>query len=168
MPTVISRCSRRSSKGTEVSVTVLEDEHGVAHALPAVEIVPDGGVYSYDGAVHRRSHRVLRARARSTEDASAAAAEAALTAYRGLGHQHLSRMDLIIDADGRPWFLEGNISPGMTETSLVPLAIEGGRSGCLDGLRRALCWNARPAGHNPLVPLLSRPGSWTVKSQTTP
>ena len=29
-------------------MTVLEDEHGAAHALPAVEIVPDGGVYSYD------------------------------------------------------------------------------------------------------------------------
>ena len=34
--------------GTEVSVTVLEDENGEPQALPAVEIVPDGGVYSYD------------------------------------------------------------------------------------------------------------------------
>jgi len=110
-------------EGTEVSVTVLEDEHGVAHALPAVEIVPDGGVYSYD-ARYTAGATEFFVPGRLSEGASTAAAEAALTAYRVLGHQHLSRMDLIIDADGRPWFLEGNISPGMTETSLVPLAIE--------------------------------------------
>ncbi len=110
-------------EGTEVSVTVLEDEQGVAHALPAVEIVPDGGVYSYD-ARYTAGATEFFVPGRLSEVASTAAAEAALTAYRVLGHQHLSRMDLIIDADGRPWFLEGNISPGMTETSLVPLAIE--------------------------------------------
>jgi D-alanine-D-alanine ligase len=110
-------------EGTEISVTVLEDEHGVAHALPAVEIVPDGGVYSYD-ARYTAGATEFFVPGRLSEGASTAAAEAALTAYRVLGHQHLSRMDLIIDAEGRPWFLEGNISPGMTETSLVPLAIE--------------------------------------------
>jgi len=110
-------------EGTEVSVTVLEDEHGVAHALPAVEIVPDGGVYSYD-ARYTAGATEFFVPGRLSENASTAAADAALTAYRVLGHQHLSRMDLIIDAEDRPWFLEGNISPGMTETSLVPLAIE--------------------------------------------
>ena len=110
-------------EGTEVSVTVLEDEDGVPHALPAVEIVPDGGVYSYD-ARYTAGATEFFVPGRLSENASTAAAEAALTAYRVLGHQHLSRMDLIIDAEDRPWFLEGNISPGMTETSLVPLAIE--------------------------------------------
>jgi D-alanine-D-alanine ligase len=110
-------------EGTEVSVTVLADEHGVPHALPAVEIVPDGGVYSYD-ARYTAGATEFFVPGRLSEGAASSAAQAALTAYRVLGHQHLSRMDLIIDADERPWFLEGNISPGMTETSLVPLAIE--------------------------------------------
>ena len=109
--------------GTEVGVTVLEDEHGIPQALPAVEIVPDGGVYSYD-ARYTAGATEFFAPARLTAAAAAAAGEAALTAYRVLGHRHLSRMDLIVDAGGRPWFLEGNISPGMTETSLVPLALE--------------------------------------------
>lgn len=109
--------------GTEVSVTVLEDEHGEPRALPAVEIVPDGGVYSYD-ARYTAGATEFFAPARLSAAAAEAAAAAALTAYRVLGHRHLSRMDLIIDANGLPWFLEGNISPGMTETSLVPLAIE--------------------------------------------
>jgi D-alanine-D-alanine ligase len=30
----------------------------------------------------------------------------------------------VVDADGSVWFLEVNVAPGMTETSLVPLAIE--------------------------------------------
>ena len=109
--------------GTEVSVTVLEDERGEPRALPAVEIVPDGGVYSYD-ARYTAGATEFFAPARLSGDIAAAAADAALTAYRVLGHRHLSRMDLIIDAEGTPWFLEGNISPGMTETSLVPLALE--------------------------------------------
>jgi D-alanine-D-alanine ligase len=31
---------------------------------------------------------------------------------------------VIVDTDGAIWFLEVNVSPGMTETSLVPQAIE--------------------------------------------
>jgi D-alanine-D-alanine ligase len=38
-------------------------------------------------------------------------------------------VDVIVDGDGRPWVLEVNVAPGMTETSLVPMAIQAaGRS----------------------------------------
>ncbi|HEX2175562.1 MAG TPA: D-alanine--D-alanine ligase, partial [Nocardioidaceae bacterium] len=40
------------------------------------------------------------------------------------GLRDFSRSDLIVDDDGRVWFLEVNVAPGMTETSLVPLSIE--------------------------------------------
>jgi D-alanine-D-alanine ligase len=33
-------------------------------------------------------------------------------------------VDLIVDDEGTPWFLEANVLPGLTETSLVPLAFE--------------------------------------------
>ena len=46
-------------------------------------------------------------------------------AHRVLDHRHLSRTDLIVDAEGTPWFLECSVSPGLTETSQVPLAIAG-------------------------------------------
>jgi D-alanine-D-alanine ligase len=32
--------------------------------------------------------------------------------------------DLVIDGDGRPWLLEVNVAPGMTETSLYPMAAQ--------------------------------------------
>ena len=31
---------------------------------------------------------------------------------------------IVIVSDGRPVFIEGNVAPGMTETSLAPLAFE--------------------------------------------
>jgi len=36
----------------------------------------------------------------------------------------VTRVDLIVDANDRPWVLEVNVSPGMTETSLVPMAAQ--------------------------------------------
>jgi D-alanine-D-alanine ligase len=40
--------------------------------------------------------------------------------HRALGIGQISRVDIIIDADGEPWFLEVNVIPGLTETSLLP------------------------------------------------
>jgi D-alanine-D-alanine ligase len=61
--------------------------------------------------------------ARLDDAVAKAAAEAALTAHETLGLRDWSRSDLIIDAEGTPWFLEVNVAPGMTETSLVPQAL---------------------------------------------
>ena len=113
----------RFIEGIEVAISIVEDEHGQAQTLPAVEIVPDGGVYSY-AARYTAGATEFFTPARLSSSAAASAAAASLTAYGTLGHQHLSRVDLIIDADERPWFLEANVSPGMTETSLLPMAVE--------------------------------------------
>ena len=53
-------------------------------------------------------------------------AETALAAHTALGLRDLSRVDLIVDATGEPHVLEVNVSPGMTETSLLPLAVQAG------------------------------------------
>lgn len=47
----------------------------------------------------------------------------ALAAHNALGLRDLSRVDMIVDAAGQPHVLEVNVSPGMTETSLLPLAV---------------------------------------------
>ncbi|MCL2498656.1 MAG: D-alanine--D-alanine ligase, partial [Symbiobacteriaceae bacterium] len=44
----------------------------------------------------------------------------ALAAHLLLGCRHISRSDIIADANGKCWLLEVNTLPGMTETSLVP------------------------------------------------
>ncbi len=59
------------------------------------------------------------------DDALAAeCARVAVVAHEALGLRDLSRSDLIVDADGRVWFLEVNVAPGLTETSTVPLSVQ--------------------------------------------
>lgn len=46
----------------------------------------------------------------------------ALRAFDLLGASGWGRVDFLLDASGRPWFLEVNTTPGMTDHSLVPQA----------------------------------------------
>ncbi len=108
--------------GVEVAVTVLDTGSGPV-ALPPVEIVPDSGFYDYD-ARYIAGATEFFCPARLAETASEAVKAAALTAHKAFGLRHVSRTDLIVDESGEPWFLEVNVAPGMTETSLLPLSIE--------------------------------------------
>ncbi|MFC7331078.1 D-alanine--D-alanine ligase family protein [Marinactinospora rubrisoli] len=108
--------------GTEIAVGVLDLGDG-PFALPAVEIVPDGGVYDY-AARYTAGRTEFFSPARLDPATAAAAAEAAITAHSALGLRDLSRTDLIVDPGGRVRFLEVNVAPGMTETSTLPLAVE--------------------------------------------
>ena len=45
-----------------------------------------------------------------------------LKAFDILGTSGWGRVDFLLDEDGRPWFLEVNTTPGMTDHSLVPQA----------------------------------------------
>jgi D-alanine-D-alanine ligase len=56
---------------------------------------------------------------------AAVADEVAVVAARVhalLGCEKVSRVDMVVAADGTPYVLEVNTSPGMTETSLLPMA----------------------------------------------
>jgi D-alanine-D-alanine ligase len=105
-------------EGTEVAIGVLDTGDGPA-ALPATEIVPTSGVYGYEARYNAGLTRFYTP-ARITAAAASAAAEAAVGIHRALGIGQVSRVDIIIDADGEPWFLEVNVIPGLTETSLLP------------------------------------------------
>jgi D-alanine-D-alanine ligase len=108
--------------GTEVAVTVVDTGNGPT-ALPAVEIVPVEGVYSFE-ARYNAGETLFFAPARVPADVANTLAATAVAIHELLGLRHISRIDLIIDADGVVWFLEANVLPGLTETSLVPQAIE--------------------------------------------
>ncbi|MFT2753101.1 D-alanine--D-alanine ligase family protein [Clavibacter sp. Sh2088] len=105
-------------EGTEVAIGVLDTGDGPA-ALPATEIAPTSGVYGYEARYNAGLTRFYTP-ARITAAAASAAAEAAVGIHRALGIGQVSRVDIIIDADGEPWFLEVNVIPGLTETSLLP------------------------------------------------
>ncbi len=108
--------------GTEIAVGIIDTGDGPV-ALPAVEIVPLSGVYSFE-ARYNAGETTFFTPARIPDEAAARAAEAAITAHRALGLRHISRVDLIVDGAGTPWFLEANVLPGLTETSLLPQALE--------------------------------------------
>ena len=112
----------RKVDGVEIAVTVLDAGDG-PQALPAVEIAPNDGVYSFEARYNAGETRFYTP-ARLDPPVAQRAAEIAVAAHNALGLRHLSRIDLIVDHDGIPWFLEANVLPGLTETSLVPLAIE--------------------------------------------
>lgn len=107
--------------GTEIAVGVLDDGSG-PRALDPVEIVPDTGFYDYT-ARYTAGTTEFFSPARLPEDAIEAARQAALTAHRVLGLRDYSRTDLIVDEHGASWFLEVNVAPGLTETSLLPQAL---------------------------------------------
>ena len=110
--------------GVEVSVPVFElggDRR--PRAFPAVEIRPDGGIYDYT-ARYTAGATEFVVPAELDEAAAAECARVAVLAHEGLGLRDLSRSDLVVDRQGVVWFLEVNVAPGMTETSLVPLSIE--------------------------------------------
>ena len=108
-------------EGLEIAVTVIDEGEGPV-ALPAVEILPESGVYDYESRYTAGTTRFLTP-AELPDEVLEAASELAVAAHTALGLRHISRIDMIV-VDGVPVFFEGNVAPGMTETSLAPLAME--------------------------------------------
>jgi len=108
--------------GVEIAVSIIDTGDGPV-ALPAIEIEPISGVYTFEARYTAGETRYY-APARISDEVAARAAEVAITAHSALGLRHISRIDLIVDGAGTPWFLEASTLPGLTETSLFPLALE--------------------------------------------
>ncbi|HYH33355.1 MAG TPA: D-alanine--D-alanine ligase [Pseudonocardia sp.] len=113
--------AERFVAGTEVAVTVVDDGSGL-RALPAVEIDARGGVYDYT-ARYTPGATSFHCPARLDPAVLARLEETALSAHQLLGLRDVSRTDAVVDADGRVQVLEVNVSPGLTETSLLPTAV---------------------------------------------
>ena len=104
--------------GTEVAVSVVDGT-----PLPAVEIQPREGAYDF-AARYTHGATGFYVPARLDRPVAAACADAALCAWRELGCRHVMRADMIVDSAGTPWILEVDTCPGLTETSLLPLAAQ--------------------------------------------
>ncbi len=110
----------RTIAGVEVAVGLVGS---ALEALPAVEIVPKNGVYDY-AARYTAGATEYFAPARLPGEVAGAVAGVAALAAEALRLRDVTRVDAIVDADGRPWVLEVNVSPGMTETSLLPMGAQ--------------------------------------------
>jgi D-alanine-D-alanine ligase len=108
--------------GRELTVGILGDQ-----ALPILEIIPKGGFYDFTnkypflnpqaggGAEHVCPAKIDNDKTKEIQDL-------ALKAYRALGLQVYSRVDVILSENNEPFVLEINTIPGMTEASLLPEA----------------------------------------------
>jgi D-alanine-D-alanine ligase len=103
-----------------VAVSVVEDGDE-PRALPPVEVEAKGGFYDYT-ARYTPGAAAFHCPSRLDDDVQATLRETALAAHRLLGLRDVSRMDAVVDADGRVQVLEVNVSPGLTDTSLLPMA----------------------------------------------
>jgi len=108
--------------GVELALSVIDLGNG-PEALPAVEITPASGVFDYTS---RYTPGLTEYHVPARVDAGVAerAAELAVRVHEVLGLADLSRTDAIVSPEGEVHFLEVNVSPGLTETSMLPMAIE--------------------------------------------
>ncbi|MGH3934788.1 MAG: D-alanine--D-alanine ligase family protein [Pseudonocardiaceae bacterium] len=114
--------AERFVEGVEVAVTVVDEPAG-PRALPAVEIEAKSGFYDY-AARYTAGLATFHAPARLPTAAATAVANLAVSAHRQLGLRDVSRTDAVVTPEGIAHFLEVNVAPGLTETSLLPMAIE--------------------------------------------
>ena len=134
----------RFVEGVEVALAVIDLGDG-PQALPAVEIEPESGVFDY-AARYTPGMTEYHCPARLAADVADHAAAVAVAVHEVLGLADLSRTDAIISADGTVHFLEVNVSPGFTETSMFPMAIEAAGFELGDVLARLLARRAGTAG----------------------
>ena len=107
--------------GTELAISVIDLGAGPI-ALPAVEIQPVAGQFGYqERYTAGETNYFVPARIKKT--VAERAANMAIAVHEILGLRHLSRIDMIVDNKGVAWFLEANVLPGLTETSLLPQAV---------------------------------------------
>ncbi|MGK5113555.1 MULTISPECIES: D-alanine--D-alanine ligase family protein [unclassified Geodermatophilus] len=122
--------------GVELALSVVDLGEG-PEALPAVEIAPESGVFDYT-ARYTPGLTEYHAPARVSAEVAAKAAALAVEVHRVLGLADLSRTDAIVGPDGEVHFLEVNVSPGLTETSMFPMAVEAAGHSLGDVLSRLL------------------------------
>ncbi len=107
-------------RGTEIAAGFVGEP---MEGLPLVEIVPKGGVYDY-GARYTAGATDYYAPARLDAVVADDVRGVAGAAIAALGTRGLGRVDILVADDGAPSVLEVNVSPGMTETSLLPMAAQ--------------------------------------------
>jgi len=105
--------------GMEVSVSIVGNIE--ARALPPVEIIAKKGFFDFE-SMYTMGMTDYFVPARIDEAMTARVQELAVKVHKLLRCRDVSRVDMRIDKEAGPFVLELNTSPGMTETSLLPMA----------------------------------------------
>jgi D-alanine-D-alanine ligase len=103
-------------EGRELTVAVIGEV-----AYPVVEIEPKSGFYDYT-AKYTKGMTTYTCPAKLDKELSRHVRELAVEASQVLGCRGVVRADFRLNEDDEPYILEVNTLPGMTPTSLVPMA----------------------------------------------
>ncbi len=109
-------------EGCEISVSVLDGPDG-PEVLPPVEIEAKSGLFDFS-AMYTAGETDYFVPARVDANVAESVIDVARRVHELLDCRDASRADMVVTADGTPHVLECNTSPGMTETSLLPMAAE--------------------------------------------
>ena len=114
----------RYVEGRDLAVSVIDGPDG-PEALPVVEAIPhEEDFYDFE-ARYEIGRTAFVCPALIPPETTARAQELALAAYATLGCSGFARVDLMLEQDtGELYLLEANAIPGLTDTSLLPLAAE--------------------------------------------
>ncbi|MEW6625036.1 MAG: D-alanine--D-alanine ligase [Bacillota bacterium] len=111
----------RFIKGREVTISIMGNDDPII--LPSIEIVSHTGVYDYQAKYTKGlSDHIIPARL--DPKVLATVNKLAAQSYKLLGCRGFARVDFMVEEDIKPYVLEINTIPGMTETSLFPDAAQ--------------------------------------------
>lgn len=108
----------RKVEGAELAVALVGTP---LEPLTPVEVVPKDGAYDY-AARYTAGATEYFAPARLSDEVVGSCVRVAERAAEALHLRDVTRVDMMVDRNGEPWVLEVNVSPGMTDTSLLPMA----------------------------------------------
>lgn len=110
--------------GAEATVGVVNHFRGEeVYALPPIEIILDRKpLFDYGTKYHLDTKELCPST--FSHDIKRQLEKAARTAHQVLGLTHYSRSDFRVHPRGPVYFLETNSLPGLTETSLIPKALQ--------------------------------------------
>ena len=122
----------RHVAGRELAVSLIDGQ-----PLPAVEIAPnEADRFNYE-ARYEIGRTTYTCPAQLGTELEAAVAELAGATWSALGCAGFARVDLMVGDDG-PQVLEVNAIPGLTDTSLLPMACDAAGIGFEEFVRRAI------------------------------
>ena len=107
--------------GHEVTVAVVAGKDRRVKAFPAVEIVAPEGFYDFS-AKYQKGRTQYLCPAPLAAGTAREIRDLAIRTYEVLGCEGAARVDFRITPKGKAYVLEINTVPGMTETSLLPMA----------------------------------------------
>jgi len=103
-------------EGREFTVGIVGDE-----SLPVGEIIPEHELFDYECKYQPGMAQEIFP-ADIPDELAVRLQELALRTHRVLRMRDFSRVDFMVDDEGRSWCLEANALPGMTSNSLLPKA----------------------------------------------